>query len=170
VNPLGREDRVGPALLVAMLLAALIVGGFVYHARTPNLALEVLTIERTAAGDGPNAKVRVVRDARDLPVLLEFFVRFDDPHGLVEIVGEGDVSVRTFAADAELFDGQRVECQWDGRDDAGDPAPAGNYRLHVELPAQGRDMVFPQRIGLLGDFHSPAIAEPCVRDDGEPLE
>jgi hypothetical protein len=169
VNPRGREGRVGPALLVAMLLAALVVGIFVYNARTPNLALEVVTLKR-AGYVPPGMKDRLVRGEDDLPVEIEFFVRFDEPHATVELVGKEDVAVRTFAADAELFDGQRIACEWDGRDDDGHPVPAGNYRLHVELPAQGRDMVFPLRVGFLREVRSPAIAEACIRDDGEPLE
>ena len=41
VSPSGREGRPGPVLLVALLVAALAAGVLVYHARTPDLALEV---------------------------------------------------------------------------------------------------------------------------------
>ena len=63
-----------------MLLVALIAAVLVYRARTPDLALEVTKIERLL-GEGEKA---------DLPVDIEFFVRFDEPHALVQIVGKGD--------------------------------------------------------------------------------
>ena len=131
-----REGRAGPALLVAILVASLLTGVLVYRARTPDLALEVTRIERLL-GEGRKA---------DLPVEIEFFVRFDEPHALVQIVGKGDEPVRTFAEDVPLADEERISCEWDGIDDDGAPVPPGNYRLRVVLPEQGRDMVFPQRI------------------------
>ena len=136
MNPPAREGRLGPALLVALLVATLITGVLVYRARTPDLALEVPQIDREL---GTNA------DAK-LPVKLEFFVRFDEPDALVEIVGREDATVRTLATGVELRDDERIKCAWEGLDDEGEPVPPGNYRLRVVLPGQDRDMVFPQRI------------------------
>ena len=133
MTPQDREGRLGPALLVALLVASLITGILVYRARTPNLALEVPKIDRLL-GTGGKA---------DLPVEFVFFVRFDEPHALVELVGRGDETVRTFAADAALTADERVRCIWDGVDDEGDRVEPGNYRLRVLLPEQDRDMVFP---------------------------
>lgn len=136
MSPRAREGGVGPAVLVAMLVVALIVGIYVHHERTPDLALEVPDIERLL-GRGGEA---------NLPVEVEFFVRFDDPHALVDIVGKGDEPVRTLADDTALTAEERLCARWDGFDDEGDPVPAGNYRLHVTLPEHDRDMVFPLRI------------------------
>jgi hypothetical protein len=163
-----REGYLGPALLIALLVASLVAGLLVYHARTANLALEVTRIERLL-GTGKDA---------DFPVQLEFFVRYDEPEALVEIVGSGDTPVRTFAADADLVAEERISCTWDGRDDEGDPVPPGNYRLHVVLPGQDRDMVFPQRILVRQTGGGPeAVSEtvltgpPCQREpSGEPLQ
>jgi hypothetical protein len=156
VSPEGGEGRVGPALLVALLVAALVTGVLVYHARTADLALEVPQIERML-GDGGDAEI---------PVELEFFVRFDEPHARVEIVGSGDMPVRTFAADVALEAEERIGCRWDGRDDQGDPVAPGNYRLRVLLPDQDRDMVFPQRIAVRRPppDGAVAIADECERE------
>ena len=154
MTPQDREGRLGPALLVALLVASLITGILVYRARTPNLALEVPKIDRLL-GTGGKA---------DLPVEFVFFVRFDEPHALVELVGRGDETVRTFAADAALAADERVRCIWDGVDDEGDRVGPGNYRLRVVLPEQDRDMVFPQRIAVR---RAPPEPEP---DAGEPCE
>lgn len=152
----------GPALLVALLVASLVAGILVYRARTPDLALEVPKIDRLL---GQAAKA-------ELPVELEFFVRFDEPQALVEIVGSGDATVRTLAAGVTLNEGERVACEWDGLDDEGEPVMPGNYRLRVALPDQGRDMVFPLRIAVRRPPPAhPAPGAPCERlPSGEDLE
>jgi hypothetical protein len=162
VNPDEREGRLGPALLVALLAASLLAGVLVYNARTPNLALEVPDIERLL-GSG---------DEADIPVDLIFFVRYDEPEALVEIVGSEDATVRTLASDVPLEAEERIACSWDGTDDEGDPVPPGNYRLRVVLPEQDRDMVFPQRIKVRKPPPpvEDEVGAPCVRDSGEALE
>ena len=166
MNQSPREGRLGPALLVALLTAALATGILVYHARTADLALEVPKLDRLLG----------VNDKAKLPVKIGFFVRFDEPEALVEIVGSGDVTVRTLAAGVELRAAERLRCAWEGLDDEGDPAPPGNYRLHVVLPEQDRDMIFPRRIRIRRT-QPEAIAAgavsgpPCVRvASGEPLQ
>lgn len=156
MSPEGGEERVGPALLVALLVAALVTGVLVYHARTADLALEVPRMERML-GEGGEAKI---------PVELEFFVRYDEPHARVEIVGSGDEPVRTFAPDVALAAEERIGCRWDGRDDQGDPVAPGNYRLRVLLPDQDRNMVFPLRIAVrrTPPAGAAAIADPCERE------
>jgi hypothetical protein len=136
VSPDAREGRLGPALLVALLVAALIAGIFVYRARTADLALEVPTLDRLQSKEGDG----------EFPAEIEFFVRFDEPDATVQIVGRGDAPVRTLAEGVELRDGELIRCEWQGYDDDGDPAPPGNYRLRVVLPGQDRDMVFPLRM------------------------
>jgi hypothetical protein len=149
--------------LVALLVASLITGILVYRARTPNLALEVPRIDRLL-GTGGDA---------DLPVELVFFVRFDEPHALVELVGGGNETVRTFAADVPLAAEERIRCVWNGVDDEGERVGPGNYRLRVVLPEQDRDMVFPQRIAVRRPPPEPQADPnaPCEFEaTGEPLE
>ena len=129
---LRREDRLGPALLVALLIGTLIAGALVYQARTPDLALEVTNL-------------RPCLD-RGKTVRIEFFVRFDEPAATVGLVAAGQVPVRTLASPVPLRAGEEVAYEWDGRDDQGKPVPRGRYRLRVVLPDQGRDMIYPTKL------------------------
>ena len=155
-----RDEAAGPALLVVLLLAALVAGVLVYHARTPNLALEVVLPRERELGAGPN---------RASPIEFEFLVRFDDEHALAEIVGSGAVPVRTLAADEPIAAEEWITCAWDGRDDDGEFVAPGNYRLRVVLPGQDRDMVFPLRIAVEARANpGPAVdGSPCVTSSGE---
>lgn len=144
--------RLGPALLVALLVVSLAAGILVYRARTPDLALEVTKITRNIdLGEGDRAR-------------FTFFVRFDDPGATVSIVGRNKEPVRTLY-EGELAEGVRVTCTWAGTDDADDVAPVGRYRLRVELPSEDRDMVYPRRIDIVGaplEFPAKqAVAEPA---------
>lgn len=132
-----RGERLGPALLVALLVASLVIGILVYHARTPDLALEVVEIDREVERGSGVAEI-------------VFFVRFDEPDATVQIVGKNKVLARTLATELELSADETVRCVWDGQDDAGDPVPRGRYRLRVVLPGQDRDMVFPRRFDVIG--------------------
>ena len=146
--------RLGPALLLALLAAVLVVGALVYRARTPDLALEVPRIERDlrlgAPGDAGLAQVR-------------FFSRFDEPTATVLIVGRQRRVVRTLAA-GPLARNRELVCQWDGRDDAGELVAPGHYRLRVVLPGQDRDMLYPRRIAALAASDGPPDKAPA--EDG----
>ena len=155
------DGRPGPALLVALLAASLLAGVLVYHERTPNLALEVPRLERVL-GTGP---------AGELPVEIEFFVRFSDANATVQIVGRKDKPVRTFGERVPLADGERIACRWDGLDDDGEPVGPESYRLRVLLPEHDRDLVFPQRIKVGREVEPPEAESGCRRAaSGEPLE
>jgi hypothetical protein len=165
VRPAAREGRLGPALLVTLLVASLIAGILVYRARTPDLALEVPSLDRLQSREGDG----------EFPAEIEFFVRFDEQDALVQIVGRDDVPVRTLADGVELRDEERVACEWLGLDDDDDPVTPGNYRLRVVLPGQDRDMVFPLRMLVRRPPDelpvAPLTAPECERaETGEPLE
>jgi len=153
------RDRLGPALVLALLAATLLVGALVYRARTPDLALELPRIEHelSLGAEGPEGMAR-----------LRFFVRFDEPEATVRIVGEKRVPARTLY-EGELTDGEEVVCGWDGRDDAGELVDPGHYRLEVVLPGEDREMVYPSRIdarggnGRAGDRPAQSEAEPPCR-------
>lgn len=157
----GHEGRLGPGLLVALLVASLLAGVLVYHERTANLALEVPRIDRVL-GTGPQG---------ELPAEIEFFVRFSDPDATVQIVGRKDRPVRTFGAGVPLAEGERIECRWDGLDDDGEPVRPESYRLRVLLPAHDRDLVFPQRIKVGRELEPSDAGSGCRRAaSGEPLQ
>jgi hypothetical protein len=134
----------GAALFFVLLAAALVTSVLVVRARTPDLVLEVLR-------PSVNERVRFSPAGGPLPrrVAIEFFVRESDPGALVGIVDRREDLVRTLDADLVLSADDPVVYKWDGRTDAGAIAPAGRYRLLVELPSQDREMVFPRRFTLV---------------------
>jgi hypothetical protein len=142
--PASPGSRLGAAGLIALLVACLVLGLFVYRARTPDLALEVTKIPKKF-GD---------RSAVD----IEFFVRFDSEEATVEIVGRDQELARTLAPAIALESEQPVRCFWDGLDDEGEPAEVGRYRLRVTLPEEDRVMVFPSRLDVTPD-DDPALDE-----------
>ena len=85
-------------------------GVLVYHARTPDLALEVPeeNFDRQLG----------TRGEAELPVEIQFFVRFDESRALVEIVGSEDATVRTFAADVPLAEDERISRYIEGLSDS----------------------------------------------------
>lgn len=132
-------DRGAQALFVTLFAAALLAAALVVGTRSPELVLEVSKLQERISPNGDG-----VRDEAE----IVFFVRESDPHATVSIVGRDLEPVRTLAPDVALDAGERVSYVWDGRDDEGNIAPPGRYRLRVELPDGERDMVYPQRIEL----------------------
>ncbi len=120
----------------------MVVAGVVVHARTPKLELEVQHLTTKFAPAGHTKHPRTAR--------IEFFVRDTDPRAVVQIVGPQRQRVRTLYR-GPLAAYETVTYHWNGRTDAGKLAsPNEKYRLRVVLPAQDRDMVYPQEIQLLG--------------------
>jgi hypothetical protein len=118
-----------------------VVAGVVVHARTPKLELEVQDLTPRFSPSG---------GTRHRTATIEFFVRDTDPHAVVQIVGPQRQRVRTLYR-GPLLAGKDITYHWDGRTDAGKLAsPDEKYRLRVVLPDQGRDMVYPQEITLVG--------------------
>ena len=158
--PAARESRLGALGLIGLLIASLVLGLYVYRARTPDLALEVTKFpgefsERAA-------------------VDIDFFVRFDSEDATVELVGRDQAVARTLAAGLALEAEQPVSCAWDGLDDSGDPAEPGRYRLRVVIPEEDREMVFPRRLDVrIGDLGGdregdvPQTGETCSVEGSE---
>lgn len=144
-----RGERLGPALLLLLLAAALATAIWVSRSRSPDLALELVRMSRPQAADSRGEAARI-----------SFFVRFDEPEATVQIVGRDKVPARTLASGMELRADEVVECAWDGRDDEGEPVDTGRYRLRVLLPSRGRDMVFPRRMRV-GDVEGVPPAGGC---------
>jgi hypothetical protein len=154
------RSRLGAAGLIALLVASLVLGLYVYRARTPDLALEVTNFPS---------------EFRDRPAVeIGFFVRFDTDEAKVEIVGRDQVVARTLAPAIALVDEVPVTCVWDGLDDAGERVEPGRYRLRVTLPEEDRVMVYPKRLdvrvgNLEGDTGGFVLVldEPCTQEAGE---
>jgi hypothetical protein len=145
----GARVGVGAALFLALLIATTAVAVLVVRARTPDLVLEVTKqcpppapADNCSPEFDPNGEV----GSRRLQIV--FFVRESDPHALVRIVDSHEDTVKTLDADVALEAHHRVSYVWDGRTDAGSLATPGRYRLGVDLPGQGRDMIWPRRIFL----------------------
>lgn len=137
-----------------LLAASLLLGIYVYRARTPDLALEV-----TSFPEEFNE-----RDA----VEVEFFVRYDSAEATVEIVGRDQVVARTLATVIALEAEEPVTCMWDGRDDSGERVEQGRYRLRVTLPEEDRVMVFPKRLDVrVGDLADDGDANGDVPSSGD---
>lgn len=128
------KSRLGAVGLVGLLVAALVLGLFVYRARTPDLALEVTSFPKEFSEEGTAE--------------FEFFVRFDEPAATIEVVARDQVVVRTLDPELSLAEDEPAVCVWDGASDEGDPVEPGRYRLRVTLPEQDRVMVFPRRIDV----------------------
>ena len=126
------DERLGAALLCALLAVSLTVAIFVFRERTPDLALEVVQMSRRLPEDG------VAR--------IEFFTRVSDDDARIEIVGRNRVTARTLAEGVELRADEIVRCSWDASDDDGSAVEPGPYRLRVVLPGARRDMIFPRRL------------------------
>jgi len=119
-----------------------VVAGVVVHARTPKLELQVQHLTTKFA---PAWHTKHPRTAG-----IEFFVRDTDPRAVVQIVGPQRQRIRTLYR-GPLLAGRDITYHWDGRTDAGKLAsPDEKYRLRVVLPDQGRDMVYPQEMTLVG--------------------
>lgn len=125
-------ERLGATLLCALLAASLIVAILVFRERTPDLALEVVRMNRHLPEDG------IAR--------IEFFTRVGDDDARIEIVGRNRVTARTLAEDVELRPDEIVRCSWDAAADDGSIVEPGRYRLRVVLPDADRDMIFPRRL------------------------
>lgn len=130
----------GALLFFALLGVTLVVAALVVRARTPDLALEVvelspreLTLSEAAGGGGTR---------------IAFFVRLEEPRAEVSIVDPEPRTVRTLDPAVALEQGRIESYRWDGRTDAGHPAPPGRYRLRVRLPEHDRDMIWPRAIIL----------------------
>ena len=127
-------------LLFALIFVAAIAGAAVATtSRGPELELQVLRLPKAVTPGTPG---------RHHVAHIRFFVRDSDPAARVTIVGSNLHVVRTLAHRVPLEADQPVSYTWNGQTNGGSLAPPGLYRLRVQLPSQGRDMVFPQRIEL----------------------
>jgi FlgD Ig-like domain len=144
-----RRVSLGAALFFCVLVAAVTATVLVIRARTPDLVLEVTY--QCPPGSNPD-RCRPVFEpgvaGRRSRIEIRFFVRESDGGAFVGIADSHENVVRTLDASAALAAGRQVRYLWDGRTDDGRPAPAGRYRLRVDLPSEDREMIWPRRIFL----------------------
>ncbi|MCE3266390.1 MAG: FlgD Ig-like domain [Solirubrobacterales bacterium] len=82
----------------------------------------------------------------------------------VALVDEEGARVRVLASGAELEgdtspDKDSAHCfDWDGLDDAGTPAPPGNYRLSLVLRGEGRSVVSGEKLQVAETAPEPEPA------------
>ncbi|CAN5435525.1 hypothetical protein BH10ACT11_BH10ACT11_05780 [soil metagenome] len=149
----GRLGGLGGALLLLLLVASVGAAAYVYHARTPDLALQAKLLDRkfapSANGEGQRSRIA-------------YFVRFNEPHATIELVGRDKTLVRTIGDDVPLRKDDRQLYRWNGLDDEGELAAPGAYRLRVILAGHDRDMIFPRRITV-----EPEPFEPEKRSAGK---
>ena len=133
-----RRVPLGAVLFLTLLVAAVVTAVVVVRARTPDLVLEVTHPRKGGPTTLSGSEVKIT-----------FFVREADGHARVAIVDSHEDVVRTLDPDVPLVADQPVSYLWDRSTDAGGEAPAGRYRLEVELPSEDRVMVWPARITLV---------------------
>jgi hypothetical protein len=145
--------RLASVLFASLLAASLIAAALVVRAKTPDLMVELSELpgevhdpetgERANHGFTPNG------DGNRDVAHVTLFVREDEPHATIAIVGPFLRKVRTLDKDVALEKDQTVSYTWDGQTNSGNLAPPGNYRVEVVLPSLDRDVVFPRRIALI---------------------
>ena len=145
--------RLASALFAALLAASLIAAALVVRAKTPDLMVEITQlpghINDPDAALHPNHGFSPNGDGERDVAKITLFIRADEPHATVEIVGRFLKPIRTLAADVPLRENERVHYEWDGRTDDGSRAPPGRYRVRVILPTLDRDVVDLRRIALV---------------------
>ena len=145
---------VGAVLFAALIAASAATAAIVLHAKTSKLELEVRSLTRcfTPPHKGPLAE-HPCSASRAKPVpkvaTLSFSVRDSVPGATVSMLGGDPRYHRTFKSAKPLVAGRTYTFRWTGRDDGGGPAPAGIYRLHVNLPSLGRNIIYPPPVRLV---------------------
>jgi len=145
---------VGAALFVALVAASFAVAAIVLHAKTSKLELEVHTLTRcfTPPHRGPLVQRECeLRKSKRVPKVarVSFSVRESVPSATVELLGGDPRWHRTFIANGPLVAGRTYSFRWTGRADGGRPAPAGRYRLRVDLHEVARNIIYPPPIRLV---------------------
>jgi hypothetical protein len=145
---------VGAALFVALVAASFAVAAIVLHGKTSKLELEVRTLTRcfTPPHRGPLAQRECeLRKSQRVPDVarVSFSVRESVPSATVELLGGDPRYHRTFIANRPLVANRTYSFRWTGRDDAGHLAPAGVYRLRVDMHSLGRNIIYPPTIRLV---------------------
>jgi hypothetical protein len=147
-----RRMRLTAALFAVLLAASLVSAALVVRAKTPDLMVEITSLpgqlHNPQTGEVAKHAFTPDGDGRHDVAHFDLFVRENEPHATVEIVGPFLEPVRTLARDVPLQANHVVHYSWNGDTDGGGPALPDNYRIRVILPSLDRDIVDPRRIAL----------------------
>ncbi len=140
--------RLVPILFLILLAGAAAALVFVDAQRSRSNVLDSALVTPSFAPGGRGAEQARIR----------FRVSEPEPSASVEVTrGDGSL-VRRVAGPEPLSAGAVNRYAWDGRTDAGEPAPAGLYSIRVLLGEQDRAIYLPQRTRLV---RGPAEPEPA---------
>jgi flagellar hook assembly protein FlgD len=139
-----REESPGylaPLLLCALAIAAVAALAVIQAVRLEGVVLDLAQISRVPPSQADPDKV----------VFVRFRMRSATDDAVVRIVGRHDAPVATLV-DGEPIPGDDAlhTFYWDGRTDAGDPAPPGRYRAEILLRDQGREIIPDESVRLQG--------------------
>jgi hypothetical protein len=140
----------------------LLVGTAVAFAETERLKLEPTPIEESFVQPAFSPACKCETSAAEIRIRLH---RADMV--TARIVDDSGLTVRTLVDDKRLPRGRTV-LRWDGREDGGEPAPNGRYRVEVQLDKAGRTFELPQLIGL--DTVPPTIRLVSYTDSVQPRQ
>jgi hypothetical protein len=137
----GPPGYLAPLLLCALAVAAVAALAVIQMVRLEGVVLDLAQISRVPAAQADRERV----------VFVRFRMRSSTGDAVVRIVGRDDAPVAT------LIDGEPIPGDdalhtfyWDGRTDAGDPAPPGLYRAEILLRDQGREIIPDESVLLRG--------------------
>jgi flagellar hook assembly protein FlgD len=125
------DTRAGAWLLIALLVVSIAAFGVTRALRSVDDIVNTVVLT-------PSVEVGE-------PAEVSFNTTIDEPDATVLIVDADEQRVRALQEGEPLADGAH-EFTWDGRTDAGETAPAGQYGIRVILGTEGRDIVPPGSI------------------------
>ena len=143
----------GRNLAITALMLALIAASGIAFVKTQTLKLEKPAARLIEVPELVSPDCECPYAQAKLKVLLQ---REETVN--VRIVSDDDPDrvVATLATGLAVPPG-RVGLRWDGRDDAGEPAEPGQYRVRVELAQEGRTYTFADRIKLVHPERVPGF-------------
>lgn len=144
-----RPNRAGarslsPAAVVFALLVLATLAAFAWAQRVKR---DPLVVDKVTFGIDNAATFTPNGDCRNDKIRIRFRTTVSDD-GTVQIVKPGGKVVVTLARETFLKRYTFHTFYWDGRQRGGGTAPAGRYKLRVELLGEGRTLVTPGTIHL----------------------
>jgi flagellar hook assembly protein FlgD len=136
----GRGARLGIVLFAALLVISVAAFAVTRGVRAgDDLVNTVELTKRLEPGGSATVSFDLARDDGAVDVLI-----------IDGEPGSDDAQVRALALGADLEAGHQ-SFEWDGRGDDGEPVAPGLYALRVILGDEGRDILPPGRIRVVGE-------------------